>query len=509
MGDTAPAKKPNFYYTTESGLPIKDPQATLRVGAKLQGVQLLQDINQIEIISHLVHERVPERVVHAKGAGAKGYFEVTSDISAFTSADFLSTVGKRTELRSRFSTTAGLRGSADSVRDTRGFAFKLYTDEGNLDWAFLSVPVFPIRDGGKFPSFVHAQKGTPKNLIFDTSTFWEFFNANSEAFHALLMIFTDSGTPQGYQFANIFSLNTYRFTKDANTFFYVKIFMKPKNGVKNFTRQEATKMAGEDPDFLGRSLFNAIEDGKKTGDFPEWEVSAQIIPPNEAEKYPVNIFDPTKTISQKDYPLIPFGKIVLNENPTNYFQEVEQVAFCPTSIVPGWDITADPILQTRLFAYGSAARYRVSANFMQNTANRPRYHYNPTIRDGSCIVDNLGSLPNYIPGDQDVVQIVTKPYEAQEHNEWVGRVTAFDSVVTPDDYVQPREFWLNVLDKKEQDHLVGNLAASIVKARKEVQLNTFDILKKINKDLGDRVEAEVAVMASNPTASDVVNHFIN
>ena len=193
---------------------MKDPQASLRIGNKLQGQLLFQDINLLENLFNVTHERIPERLVHAKGAGARGFFEVTKDISDFTSANFLSKVGKKTDLRIRFSTVAGGRGSADTVRDTRGFAFKIYTDEGNLDWLFFSEPVFPIRDGGKFPSFVHAQKGEPASNIFNPTTFWEFFNSNSEAYHALLMIFSDRGTPQGYQYSEIFSLNTYKFTKN-------------------------------------------------------------------------------------------------------------------------------------------------------------------------------------------------------------------------------------------------------------------------------------------------------
>ena len=216
MPRTELTRKQQNYYTTLSGCPIEDPQATLRVGPKPEGPLALRDFNLIEILSHATHERIPERLVHAKGAGALGYFECTSaDIANYTSASFLSEFGKKTDLRVRFSTVAGGRGSADTVRDTRGFAFKLYTDQGNLDWLFFSEPVFPIRDGGKFPSFVHCQKGVPQTNLFDPSTFWQFMNANSEAYHAILMIFSDRGTPQGYEFSEIFGLNTYRFTKGS------------------------------------------------------------------------------------------------------------------------------------------------------------------------------------------------------------------------------------------------------------------------------------------------------
>ena len=222
---------------------------------------MLQDINLLETISHATHERIPERIVHAKGTGAYGEFEVTKDITQYTSADFLSKVNKKTPLFCRFSTVTGGRGSADTVRDTRGFAFKLYTEEGNLDWLFFSEPVFPMRDGGKFPSFMHCQKGVPKNSLFSSSAFWDFFNHNSEAFHALMMIFTDRGTPQSYQDSEIFGLNTYKLTKPGS-YHYVKIHMKPESGVRTFTRKQATQKAGEDPDYMSRSLFDVIEKKK-------------------------------------------------------------------------------------------------------------------------------------------------------------------------------------------------------------------------------------------------------
>ncbi len=434
---------------------------------------LLQDINLIETISHATHERIPERIVHAKGTGAHGVFEVTHDITEYTSADFLNLVNKKTPLFCRFSTVAGGRGSADTVRDTRGFAFKLYTEEGNLDWMFFSEPVFPIRDGGKFPSFIHCLKGDPKNNLFSSSAFWDFFNHNSEAFHALMMIFTDRGTPKSYQSSEIFGLNTYKFTTPGS-YQYVKIHMKPKGGVETFTRAEATQKAGEDPDWMSRSLFDAIE----AKNFPQWEVSAQIISPTLKETLSlkgVNIFDPTKVIPHSDCPLMPFGTITLNENPKNFFSEVEGVSFSPTAIVPGWDVSPDPILQTRLFAYGSAARYRLGINFNQSDVNKPKYSYNPTKRDGTGNIKNLDSLPNYIPGDQVQVKIHSvKQYEQPPEEQWDGKVTSFDSPVNEkDDYAQPRVFWTKVLDDDQKNSLVENVAASLSKAKPGIRTATY------------------------------------
>ena len=433
---------------------------------------LLQDINLIETISHATHERIPERIVHAKGTGAYGEFEVTHDITNYTSADFLNKVGKTTPLFCRFSTVAGGRGSADTVRDTRGFAFKIKTDEGNLDWLFFSEPVFPIRDGGKFPSFIHCQKGDPKNNLFSSSAFWDFFNHNSEAFHALMMIFTDRGTPKSYQSSEIFGLNTYKFTTPGS-YHYVKIHMKPKVEVPPFTRAEATKKAGEDPDWMSRSLFEAIEAGK----FPVWDVSAQIINVALAEELSekgINIFDPTKVIPHSYCEPKPFGKITLKKNPTNFFSEVEGVSFSPTAIVPGWDVSPDPILQTRLFAYGSAARYRLGINFNQSAVNKPKYSYNPAKRDGTGNINNLGSLPNYIPGDQANTNSA-KQYEKAPKELWHGKLTSFDSPVNEkDDYAQPGVFWTKVLNTDEKKNsLVENIAASLSKAELKIRLATY------------------------------------
>ena len=372
----------------------------------------------------------------------------------------------------------GSKGSADTVRDSRGFAFKLYTEEGNLDWLFFSEPVFPIRDGGKFPSFMHCQKGIPLNNLFSPSAFWDFFNHNSEAFHALVMIFPDRGTPQSYQNSEIFGLNTYKFTKPGS-YHYVEIHMKPESGVKTFTRKEATQKAGEDPGYISRSLFDNIE----LQNFPKWTVFAQIIEPAKAAMLSmngINIFDPTKVIPFRDCPLMEFGTITLNKNPQNFFSEVEGASFSPTAIVPGWDVSPDPILQTRLFAYGSAARYRLGINFHQSKVNQPTYSYNPTKRDGTGNIDNLGSRPNYVPGDQVPITIKSaKQYEQRPEEQWDGKVISFDSPVNEKiDYTQPAAFWNEVLksddpELDQQNSLVENVAASLSKADMKIRVGTY------------------------------------
>ena len=295
-----------------------------------------------------------------------------------------------------------------------------------------------------------------------------------------MMIFTDRGTPKSYQSSKIFGLNTYKFTT-KDSYHYVKIHMKPiGRSVETFTRTEATKKAGEDPDWMSRSLFDDIEAGKAHPEkLPKWTVSAQIIDKTLAEELSllgINIFDPTMVIPHKECPLTEFGTITLNKNPENFFSEVEGVSFSPTAIVPGWDVSPDPILQTRLFAYGSAARYRLGINFYQSKVNRPKHGYNPTKRDGTGNIDNLDSTPNYIPGDEASITIKSvKQFEAPPEEHWSGKVTSFDSSVNEkEDYVQPHAFWNQVLNTEEKKNsLVDNIAASLSKAEMSIRLATY------------------------------------
>ncbi|KAL9110161.1 MAG: hypothetical protein Q9227_005221 [Pyrenula ochraceoflavens] len=466
------------YYTLPNGCPIRKPNATLKIGHQLRGPLLLEDLNLLDIISHITHERIPERLVHAKGAGAFGEFEVTHDLSEITSAAFLNKVGKKTPLFARYSTVAGEKGSADSVRDTRGFAFKLYTEEGNLDWVFFSTPVFLIRDPAKFPSLVHAQKRDPSSNLKDPTMFWDYFNHNAEGYHTLMFVFSDRGTPVSYRYADIFSINTYKFTKPDGSFKYVRIHLKTDQGVKNLTEGESTTISGKDPDYFTRDLYDAIE----KGNFPSWTVYAQIIDPLEAERYHINIFDATRTISQKDFPLVPFGKIRLNRNPLNFFTEVEQSAFSPANIVPGWDLTPDPIIQIRLFAYGDTQRYRLGVNFPQLPTNRPFYAYNPTKRDGAANTMNYGDLPNYIPSIKAPPIVQAAQYEQRAaHEEFVGRAVEFETFVTDADFEQPRIFWRDVLGRQEgqQANFVHNVAVDL-----------YAVFRKIDQELGEWIERE-------------------
>ncbi|KAJ2904288.1 hypothetical protein MKZ38_008347 [Zalerion maritima] len=491
-------KMTNYPFTTSNGAPVKIPDQSQRIGNQHRGTNLIQDIHLLELIQHVTKERVPERLVHARGSGAHGFFEVTDPwIADVTSAAFLTQVGKKTPLFFRGSTTGGASGSAETVRDTRGFGFKLYTEEGNLDWAFLSTPIFSIRDGIKFPSLIHATKKNPRTNLPDANMFWDFFTNNPESAHFLSMLFTDRATPKAYQNSDIWSINTYRFTKNDGSFVYCRITMKPVLGIATFDAHQAQEKAGADAEFHSRELFEAIEKAQSNPDefpFPEWEVFAQIVTPEDLLTLSVNIFDATKTIPQSEVPLQKFGKVVLNKNPDNFFAEVEQAAFSPTNVVPGWALSPDPILQTRALAYPDTQRYRIGVNFAQLPVNKPTTKvFNPLMRDGFCTTENLGSTPNYYPSS--FLTIGTAPQFPQPDQEFYqGTVVQFALPITDEDFAQPRNFVENVLTPQEQDALVLNVAKSLADASIEsVRTRAIEeIWKRISQFIGNRIADETA-----------------
>ncbi|KAI2643566.1 catA, catalase [Xylaria nigripes] len=486
----------NEVITTMNGAPVKQVAASQRIGNQLRASLLLQDTNLMELIQHFTHERIPERVVHARGTGAHGYFELTDEISDVTSADFLQRVGEKTPLFVRFSTVAGERGSAETVRDTRGFAFKIKTKQGNLDWMFLSTPVFSIRDGAKFPSFTHATKRHPRSGLPDHTMFWDYFNNNQEAIHFLMFVFSDRSTPVDFQHADCFSINTYRFTKSDGSFVYVKIHVKTNQGVKNFTASEAEKMAGEDPDYHTRSLYDDLDAGKT----PSWDVYAQIIDPKKAASYPINIFDPTKTLPFEDFPLRKFGRIVLERNPDDNFAEVEQSAFSPTNVVPGWALTPDPIIQTRALAYADTQRYRLGTNFIQLPINKSEYSFNPIMRDGAATINGLGATPNYFPSSFAKYGVAAQYAEPDEEH-WLGTVIDYESQLVDADFVQPRIFWEKTLaaEPGQQDNFVSNVAGNLKSAVPQVRQATYAMFTRVSADLGKRIQTATEAAVSGPT----------
>ncbi|KAI9846759.1 MAG: peroxisomal catalase A [Sclerophora amabilis] len=479
-------------YTSSNGCPVMDPEASQRVGQN--GPLLLQDFHLIDLLAHFDRERIPERVVHAKGAGAYGEFEVTHDISDIVSMDMLKEVGKKTKCVARFSTVGGEKGSADSARDPRGFSVKMYTDEGNWDWVFNNTPVFFLRDPTKFPLFIHTQKRNPQTNLKDATMFWDYLSTHQESVHQVMQLFSDRGTPYSYRHMNGYSGHTYKFTKPDGTFKYVQIHVKTDQGIKTFNNEEAGNMAAENPDWHTQDLFDAISKGEN----PSWTCYVQVLDPAEAEKFRWNIFDLTKVWPQKDVPLRPFGKLTLNKNPENYFGEIEQVAFSPSHMVPGVEASADPVLQSRLFSYPDTHRHRLGVNYQQIPVNCPLRSFNPYQRDGLMAVNgNYGANPNYPSTFRGMTYKPVQPSES--HEKFVGAAVNHRQEVGPDDYVQANGLW-EVLGRQpgQQDNFVGNVAGHLSAAKESVRKNTYDMFSKVNQDLGARIAKETEAKAPHP-----------
>ncbi|GMM50737.1 catalase A [Starmerella bacillaris] len=479
MSPTKPDGKTVF--TNASGCPIFSPYASQQIGTP--GPLLLQDNYMIELLAHFDRERIPERVVHAKGHGAFGEFEVTHDVTDLTCADFLSSVGKKTPIVSRFSTVGGESGSADSARDPRGFSVKLYTDEGILDWVYNNTPIFFIRNPAKFPTFIHTQKRNPQTHLKDPNMFWDFLVQNPESLHQVMILFSDRGTPKASRFMHGFSGHTYKWVKKDGTFNYVQIHCLTDQGIKNWNNEESTSEAGTNPDYAMQDLFDTIE----RKEFPSWTCYVQVMSPEQAEKLDFSVFDLTKTWPHKDFPLRPFGKFTLNRNPTNYFQDIEQAAFSPNNMVPGWEPSADPVLQSRLFSYPDTQRHRLGANYQQIPVNRCPVAHAPFQRDGPMQMNNLGEEPNY-PSSFWPLKYSQQPANvgiaATKHEQWVGTASAFHWS-DDGDYRQCTAFW-EVLKKTGQDKaLIHNIAGHAGAAKPEVRHAVVEYFSKASPEIGE------------------------
>jgi len=472
-------------YTLAEGRPVQDPTSSVVLqGPKVRGggLALLEDTQLIETLAHFPRERIPERVVHAKAAGAWGEFEVTHDITHITSTTFLNKVGKKTKVLARISTVAGEKGASDTARDIRGWALKMFTEEGNYDIVGNDLPVFFIRDPVKFPSLNRSHKRHPQTNVPDASMFWDFHNNNQEGVHCLMQLFGGRGVPASLRHINGFGNHTFKYGKpEDGTFKYVKIHFKPDAGVKNLSDEESVRLAGEDPDYHVKDLYNAIE----RGDYPTWTMYLQIMDPKEAETYRWNIFDITKIWPHKDYPLHPVGKLTLNKNPDNFFQDIEQAAFSPSTLVPGIAPSADIMLHARMFSYPDAARYRVGPNYQQLPCNRALKVYSPYQRDGPMRIDgNYGGDPDYVRSS--FRKIRSGPADVA-HDEWVGKVSSYTSEVTDEDFEQPRELW-NIFKRNGEDkEFIDNLCNHLKSALPEVQKETIKMFARVDEEIGKRI----------------------
>jgi catalase len=378
--------------TTSGGAPVVDNQNSRSAGPR--GPLLLDDFHLVEKLAHFNRENLPERRVHAKGSGAHGTFTVTSDITHLSKADLFSAIGKQTPIFMRFSTVGGERGSADTERDPRGFALKFYTQEGNWDIVGNNTPVFFIRDPIKFPDFIHTQKRHRQTNLKSAQMMWDFWSHSPEALHQITTLFSDRGLPDGYRHMHGFGSHTYSLISAAGERHWVKWHYKTLQGIRNLSAADASRLAGTDPDYAQRDLFEAIA----RGEFPKWRVCLQVMTEDQAVHHHENPFDVTKTWSQKEYPLQEIGHIELNRNPQNYFAEVEQATFGPSNMVPGVGLSPDRMLQGRVFAYADAHRYRVGTNHQQLPINTPLNQVKNYQRDGAMrFADNGGAGPNYEP----------------------------------------------------------------------------------------------------------------
>jgi catalase len=465
--------------TTSWGAPVGDNQNSMTAGSR--GPTLIQDVHLLEKLAHFNRERVPERVVHAKGAGAHGYFEVTNDVSSYTKAAFLSEVGKRTPLFVRFSTVAGENGSADTVRDPRGFAVKFYTEEGNYDLVGNNTPVFFIRDAIKFPDFIHTQKRDPRTHLKNPTAVWDFWSLSPESLHQVSILMSDRGIPATLRHMHGFGSHTFKWVNAEGDGVWVKYHFKTEQGVKNLSPDVAAKLAGENPDYHTEDLFNAIE----KGDFPSWKLYVQIMPLEDADTYRFDPFDVTKVWSQKDYPLIEVGRMVLDRNPENYFAEVEQATFSPGTLVPGIDVSPDKMLQGRLFAYSDAHRYRVGANHQALPINRPRSEVNNYQRDGQMRFDDNGGRSVYYEPNS-----FGGPTESQENKQAAYPVSGVaDSVAYDhnDHYTQAGDLY-RLLSEDERTRLVANIVEAMKPVEKEeIKLRQIQHFYKADPEYGTRV----------------------
>ncbi|MBT2659759.1 catalase KatA [Bacillus sp. ISL-45] len=467
------------HLTTSWGAPVGDNQNSMTAGQR--GPTLIQDVHLLEKLAHFNRERVPERVVHAKGAGAHGYFEVTNDVTKYTKAAFLSEVGKKTPLFIRFSTVAGELGSADTVRDPRGFAVKFYTEEGNYDIVGNNTPVFFIRDAIKFPDFIHTQKRNPQTHLKDPNAVWDFWSLSPESLHQVTILMSDRGIPATLRHMHGFGSHTFKWTNAEGDGVWIKYHFKTEQGVKNLAADASAKIAGENPDYHTEDLFNAIE----AGDFPAWKLYVQIMPLEDANTYRFDPFDVTKVWSQKDYPLIEVGRMVLDRNPENYFAEVEQATFSPGNLIPGVDVSPDKMLQGRLFAYSDAHRYRVGANHNHLPINRPRSEMNSYQRDGQMRFDgNGGKTVNYEPNS------FGGPTEVNEHKQasfpviGVAENAGYDH---HDHYTQAGDLY-RLMTEGERERLVANIVAAMKPVqRDDIKLRQIGHFYKADPEYGTRI----------------------
>ncbi|SHK61946.1 catalase [Desulforamulus aeronauticus] len=472
--------------TTVTGAPVPDNQNAMTAGPR--GPMLLQDVWFLEKLAHFDREVIPERRMHAKGSGAFGVFTVTHDITKYTKAKLFSEIGKQTEMFVRFSTVAGERGAADAERDIRGFAMKFYTEEGNWDLVGNNTPVFFLRDPLKFPDLNHAVKRDPRTNMRSAKNNWDFWSSLPEALHQVTITMSDRGIPISYRHMHGFGSHTFSMINAKNERVWVKFHLVTQQGIKNLTDAEAEAIIAKDRESHQRDLYEAIE----CGDFPRWKMFIQVMTEEQAKNMPYNPFDLTKVWYKKDFPLIEVGYFELNRNPENYFADVEQAAFNPTSVVPGIGFSPDKMLQGRLFSYGDAQRYRLGVNHHQIPVNAPKCPVNSYHRDGQMRVNNnagstIGYEPNSYGAWQEQSEYKEPPLELS------GAAYQWNFREDDDDYYTQPGLLFRLMNLEQQQALFDNTARAMGDAPKEIKIRHIGNCLKADPAYGKGVAEALGI----------------
>ncbi|GAB2520458.1 catalase [Paramicrobacterium agarici] len=485
--------------TTNTGSPVAADGYSQTVGA--DGSIVLTDHYLVEKLAHFNRERVPERVVHAKGGGAFGRFEATEDMSAYTRAALFQK-GTTTEMLARFSTVAGEQGSPDTWRDPRGFALKFYTSEGNYDLVGNNTPVFFIRDGIKFPDFIHSQKRLPGINTRDNDMQWDFWTNSPESAHQVTWVLGDRGLPASWRTMDGFGSHTYQWINAEGERFWVKYHFKTDQGIENLTNEQGEKLAGQDADYHQRDLYEAIE----RGDFPSWTLYVQIMPYEDAKTYRFNPFDVTKVWPHADYPLVKVGTMQLNRNAENYFAQIEQAAFAPSNFVPGIAASPDRMLQARIFSYADAHRYRVGTNHAQLPVNAPKVDVHSYSKDGQSRFSFPSSdrpvyAPNSFGGPQGDPQVAGDAAGFPSDGELVRSAQVLHS--EDSDFGQAGALYREVMDDDAKARFLDTITGHVGAVKNDdIRARAIQYWKNVDADLGAALEER---LAAGTAGAPVVN----
>jgi catalase len=481
----------NDKLTTAAGAPVPDNFNIETAGRR--GPALLQDIWLIEKLAHFDREVIPERRMHAKGAGAFGTFKVTSDITSYSKAALFSQVGKETPIFIRFSTVAGERGAADAERDIRGFAIKFYTEQGNWDLVGNNTPVFFFRDPLRFPDLNHAVKRDPRTGMRSAENNWDFWTLLPEALHQVTIVMSDRGIPKSFSNMHGFGSHTFSMINAANERHWVKFTLKSQQGIDNLTDEEAADLIGRDRESHQRHLFDSIE----RGEFPRWKMYIQVMTEAGAKLHRHNPFDVTKVWPHAEFPLIEVGVLELNKNPENFFAEVEQASFTPANIVPGIGFSPDKMLQARLFSYGDAARYRLGVNHHQIPVNAPRCPYHSYHRDGAMRIDgNYGAATSYVPNSMGAW--TEQPDFKEPPLELEGAAGRYDHRIDEDHYEQPGNLY-RLMSQEQRAVLVANTARAMSGVSASIMSRHVENCRRADAEYARRLEEALGLL---PATSD-------